>query len=84
MRRYACGMPKTSVFLNDDLIIRWHASRLPLSELVRRGLDAVDGTPDLVTEIRRTIREELAGLPLAAGSPHARYEPDYEPFTEAP
>ena len=84
--RYACGMGKTSVYLSDDLIIRWHASRLPLSEVVRRGLDAIEGRPDLVTEVRRAIREELAGVSLAADRSQARYEPDSyssEPFEDS-
>src|ERR1035441_5376076 len=86
VRRYACGMGKTSVYLSDELIIRWHASSLPLSEVVRRGLDAIEGTPDLVTEVRRAIREELAGVSLAADRSQARYEPDSyssEPFEDS-
>src|SRR5450755_1697041 len=75
VRRYACGMGKTSVYLSDDLIIRWHASLLPLSEVVRRGLDAIEGTPDLVAEVRRAIREELAGRLVADVRSQASYEP---------
>src|ERR1039457_505586 len=86
VRRYACGMGKTSVYLSDELIIRWHASSLPLSEVVRRGLDAIEGTPDRVPEVRRAIREELAGVSLAADRSQARYEPDSyssEPFEDS-
>src|ERR1019366_5691968 len=72
VRRYACGMGKTSVYLSDELSIRWHASSLSLSEVVRRGLDAIEGAPDLVTEVRRAIREELAGVSLAADRSQAR------------
>jgi hypothetical protein len=79
-------MGKTSVYLSGELIIRWHASSLPLSEVVRRGLDAIEGRPDLVTEVRRAIREELAGVSLAADRSQARYEPDSyssEPFEDS-
>ena len=34
------GMPKTSVYLPDDLAAAAKESGLPLSELVRRGLGA--------------------------------------------
>ena len=80
---------KTSVYLPDDLTAKWKASGTPLTELIRRGLDATEhGEPDLdAAALRRILREELAGLSLDAGSPQARYEPDEpdcEPFIEAP
>lgn len=53
---------KTSVYLSDELAERWRASSLPLSEVIRLGLDAADRAPDLEGTIRRVIREELAAL----------------------
>ena len=50
---------KTSVYLSDEQAERLRASSLPLSEVIRRGLDAV-APEDLETTLRRVIREELA------------------------
>jgi hypothetical protein len=36
---------KTSVYLSNDLVGRMEASGLPISELVRRGLDAGEPQP---------------------------------------
>jgi hypothetical protein len=69
---------KTSVWLSDDLVAGWRASRLPLAELVRRGLElGAPGRPvDEVTHeaiLRRVLREELAGLPVADGRAQGGY-----------
>lgn len=51
---------KTSVWLPDDLHSKWKDSGLSLTEIVRRGLDAI--TPDDVgvEAGRAMLREELA------------------------
>ena len=55
------------MWLSDDLEAAWRASRLPLAELVRRGLgmeaagSPVD-EPTLRRAVREIIRDELAGL----------------------
>lgn len=61
---------KTSVYLSDDLLKRWRASSLSLSELIRRSLDALDGAeaPHSLEDIRLVVREELAG-PSRRGVP---------------
>ena len=72
---------KTSIYLSAELTARVKASPLPLSELVRRGLEA----PDLEATLRRVLREELASGPAADRS-QARYEPDSyssEPFEDS-
>ena len=43
---------KTSVYLSDEQIERWHQSGLSLSELVSRGLDVADG---LALEVGRAV-----------------------------
>jgi hypothetical protein len=51
---------KTSVWLSDEIAERWKQSKLPLAELVRRGLDAPE--PEQVaspTVVRAIVREEL-------------------------
>lgn len=75
---------KSSVWLSDDLVAGWKASRLPLAELVRRGLemDAPTRPLDEVTlsrVVRAIVREELAGLSVAApGRAESRYVDEYE------
>ena len=77
---------KISVYLNDELAARVRASGVPLSELVRRGLEASEReAPDLEATLRRVLREELASGPAADRS-QARYEPDSyssEPFEDS-
>jgi hypothetical protein len=73
---------KTSIYLSDELTARVKASPLPLSELVRRGLEA----PDLEAMLRRVIREELAGRLVADVRSQASYEPpgySSEPFEDS-
>ena len=73
------GMGKTSVYLTSDLAARVKAAGVPLSELVRRGLDA-HLAPDLDTvlgmlraELGRTAVSTTSPHPLAAASPaHVR------------
>jgi hypothetical protein len=84
-------MGKTSVWLSDELDARWRVTGFPLSEIIRRGLDAIDGTPDLETVldavVRRAIREEGSHAPVAAYSSPARYEADEyssEPYVPDP
>ena len=54
---------ETSVYLSDSLAARWRASGLPLSELIRRGLehgsDADTLTRTLDGIVRTALREEL-------------------------
>lgn len=81
-------MGKTSVWLSEGLDARWRVTGLPLSEVIRRGLDAIEGAPDLESVLRRVLDEKLSGLPVAAGRPPARYDAadEYaaEPYEEAP
>jgi hypothetical protein len=87
-------MGKTSVWLSADLDARWRASGLPLSELVRRGLerdDDRDRAADWEALLRHVIREEMAALPLAAdrapGRAPSRYAADgyaSEPYEADP
>jgi hypothetical protein len=73
---------KTSIYLSDELTARVKASPLPLSELVRRGLEA----PDLEAMLRRVLREERAAAPVADVRSPARYEPpgySSEPFEDS-
>ena len=73
---------RTSVYLTDELNAMWRASRLPLAEVIRRGL-AAGGPVDEVT-LRQILREELAGLSVAANSPSSGYGPrDFEYEREA-
>jgi hypothetical protein len=51
---------KSSVWLSEDLHDRWKDSRLSLTEIVRRGLDAADPEAAAAEAIRAMIREELA------------------------
>jgi hypothetical protein len=76
---------RTSVYLTDELAAMWKASGLPLAEVIRRGLSA--GGPVDEATLRRVLREELSGLPVAAGrAPAAYVAAEYvpEPFEEAP
>lgn len=83
---------KTSVWLSDELLSGWHASRLPLAELVRRGLEmgAPNGPLDESTlrrVVREIIRDELAGLTAAADRAPSGYDTSgYErvPYLEDP
>ena len=72
---------RTSVYLSDELAAMWRASRLPLAEVVRRGLSA--GGPVDEATLRHVLREELASLPAAASrEPYghaARGYDEYEP-----
>ena len=54
------GMGKTSVYLTSEVAARWKASGVPLSELVRRGLDA-HLAPDLET-VLTMLRAELTAV----------------------
>ena len=78
---------KTSVYLSDDLLKRWRASKMPLSEHIRRSLDALDGAepPPSLDEIRRAFREEVSGLSVAADRT-SPYSGGYssEPYEEIP
>ena len=62
---------RTSVYLTDELNAMWRASKLPLAEVIRRGL-AAGGPVDEVT-LRQILREELAALPVAADRAQASY-----------
>ena len=83
---YDCGMGlRTSVYLSDELAAMWRASGVPLAEVIRRGLSA--GGPVDEATLRRVIREELAGLPVAADrSPAAygSYSYESEPYLSEP
>lgn len=75
--RYACLVAKTSVYLPADLLARWKASGLPLSEIIRRGLDAIAPEVHEIEEpLRRVIREELAVMSANA--------PERPPATDCP
>jgi hypothetical protein len=62
---------KTSVWLGEDLITRWKASGLSLTDLVRRGLDAdatnpaplvtltEDATAGITAAVTAAVREEF-------------------------
>lgn len=68
---------RTSVYLSDELAAMWKASGLPAAEVFRRGL-AAGGPVDEAT-LRHVLREELAGLSVAANSAPASYGArDYE------
>ena len=82
---------KVSVYLNDELTALVRASPFTMSELVRRGLDAIENVPaparqlDVET-VRRVIREELAGRLVADVRSQASYEPpgySSEPFEDS-
>ena len=76
---------KTSVYLSDDLAAMWRASKLPLAEVIRRGLASGDGEPVTETVLRDVLREELAGLPVAecrAAGGSGGYAP--EPYLQDP
>ena len=63
----------------------WRASGVPLAELIRRGLSA-GGPVDEVT-LRRVLREELAGLPVADCRAQSGYGPggyESEPYLSDP
>ena len=62
---------RTSIYLPDDLAAKVKSSRIPLAELVRRGLNA-SGPVDEAT-LRHILREELAHLP----TPDCRAQPAY-------
>ena len=67
------GGQKTSVYLSDSLAAQWRASGLPLSELIRRGLDR---SSELEDTLRRVLREELGqGRPavIAASPPEPQH-----------
>ena len=71
------------MWLDDDLVSGWKASRLPLAELVRRGLEMdAPGRPlDEVTlrrAVREVVRDELSALPVAASAPPGGYAGEYE------
>ena len=79
---YDCGMGlRTSVYLSDELAAMWRASGVPLAEVIRRGLSA-GGPVDEVT-LRHVLREELAGLTVAAPGSHRGYEPGYDEYEPA-
>ena len=69
---------KSSVYLTDEMAARWRATGLPLSEILRRGLDAGE-PPAIEVIVRRVIREELA----EAGSPRERAGPPDCPHPKA-
>ena len=78
---------RTSVYLSDELAAMWKASKLPLAEVVRRGLSA--GGPVDEATLRHVLREELASLPVAAaraagGYGAASYEYEAEPYLQDP
>lgn len=86
------------MWLSDDLEAARRASRLPLAELVRRGLglEAVGSPvdePTLRRVVREIVRDELAGLSVAcSGGSQSGYGArgysggDYgsEPFEDIP
>lgn len=80
---------RTSVYLTDELNAMWRASRLPLAEVIRRGL-AAGGPVDEITmrhAVREIIREELSGLSAAADGAPASYgarEYEREAYLEDP
>ena len=53
---------KTSVYLSDDLAAQWRASKLPLAEVIRRGLARSDDKPVTLAD----LRAELAGSPVTS------------------
>jgi hypothetical protein len=62
--RYSVGMGlKTSVYLSDDLAAQWRASKLPLAEVIRRGLTRSDEEPVTKASLRHILREELTHIP---------------------
>ena len=65
---------RTSIYLSGDLAAMWRASGLPAAEIFRRGL-AAGGPVDEVT-LRQVIREELAGLSVAADRAPVSYAVD--------
>ena len=76
---------RTSIYLSDDLAAMVKASRIPLAELVRRGLNA--GGPVDEATLRHVLREELASLTTAPTRTPAAYRPtDYEtePYLQDP
>ena len=77
---------KTSVYLSDDLLKRWRASKLPHSEVFRRGLDAIERPePDLEETLTRVIRRELPGLTDRPSSYSAAADGySSEPYEEIP
>ena len=58
---------KTSVYLSASLYAAWRASGVPLSELVRRGLELGDQADE--DRLRRILREELRAELTAVHAP---------------
>ena len=75
------GGQKTSVYLSDSLAAQWRASGLPLSELVRRGLERGSDEDTL----RRVLREELSQsrpAAIAASTPEPEQDSTHELMPE--
>ena len=83
------------MYLSDSLAAQWRASGLPLSELIRRGLERGSDEDTL----RRVLREELGQSRPAAiaastpepeqdstpeHTPHLEHEPSPEPARKQP
>lgn len=75
---------RTSVYLTDELTAMWRASKLPLAEVIRRGLNA--GGPVDEATLRHVLREELANLPAPTHTPPGYGPNDYEtePYLQDP
>ena len=76
------------MWLSENLDARWRATGLPLSEVIRRGLDAIEGEPDMHRALAE-VRDELAALrsAVAASGTRAGYgagDYSYEPYEPDP
>jgi hypothetical protein len=71
---------KTSVYLPDDLTAMWRASKLPLTELIRRGLNAGGPIDEATLEatLNRVLDEKLARLPVPECRAQTGYGGGYE------
>jgi len=79
---------RTSIYLSDDLAAMVKASRIPLAELVRRGLNAGGPVDEATLEatLRRVLDEKLASLPATERTTSRYSADDYtsEPYLQDP
>ena len=78
---------KTSVYLTDELDAQLRASKLPLAEVVRRGLIHQDREPVDEHTLSRVLDEKLARLQATtcrAQTSHSNSTYETEPYLQDP